>query len=33
MQKIQKFQFGRLYPAPKSTKTYELFPSFWSCFR
>lgn len=24
MQKIQKFQFGRLYVAPKSTKTYEL---------
>ena len=24
MQKIQKFQFGRLYGAPKSTKTYEL---------
>ena len=24
MQKIQKFQFGRLYAAPKSTKTYEL---------
>jgi len=24
MQKIQKFQFGRLYSAPKSTKTYEL---------
>lgn len=24
MQKIQKFQFGRLYTAPKSTKTYEL---------
>ncbi len=22
MQKIQKFQFGRLYAAPKSTKTY-----------
>lgn len=25
MQKIQKFSFGRLYAAPKSTKTYELF--------
>ena len=24
MQKIQKFQFGRLYAAPKSPKTYEL---------
>ena len=24
MRKIQKFQFGRLYAAPKSTKTYEL---------
>jgi hypothetical protein len=24
MQKIQKFQFGRIYRAPKSTKTYEL---------
>lgn len=24
MQKIQKFQFGRMYAAPKSTKTYEL---------
>ena len=24
MQKIQKFQFGRLYAAPKSAKTYEL---------
>ena len=24
MQKIQKFQFGRLYAAPKSTKTYDL---------
>jgi len=24
MQKIQKFQFGRLYSATKSTKTYEL---------
>jgi hypothetical protein len=24
MQKIQKFQTGRLYGAPKSTKTYEL---------
>ena len=24
MQKIQKFQSGRLYAAPKSTKTYEL---------
>ena len=24
MQKIQKFQIGRLYTAPKSTKTYEL---------
>lgn len=24
MQKIQKFQFGRLYAAPKSTKTHEL---------
>ena len=24
MQKIQKFQFGRLYTAPKSTKSYEL---------
>ena len=24
MQKIQKFQFGRLYTVPKSTKTYEL---------
>ena len=24
MQKIQKFQFGRLYAAPKSIKTYEL---------
>ena len=24
MQKIQKFQFGRLYAASKSTKTYEL---------
>ncbi len=25
MQKIQKFQTGRLYAAPKSIKTYELF--------
>lgn len=24
MQKIQKFQFNRIYTAPKSTKTYEL---------
>ena len=24
MQKIQKFQLGRLYAAPKSPKTYEL---------
>ena len=24
MQKIQKFRFGRLYAAQKSTKTYEL---------
>lgn len=24
MQKIQKFQFGRIYVAPKSAKTYEL---------
>ena len=24
MQKIQKFQFGRIYVAPKSSKTYEL---------
>ena len=24
MQKIQKFQFGHIYSAPKSTKTYEL---------
>ena len=24
MQKIQKFQTGRLYAAPKSTRTYEL---------
>ena len=24
MQKIQKFQLGRLYAAPKSAKTYEL---------
>jgi hypothetical protein len=24
MQKIQKFHFGRLYAAPRSTKTYEL---------
>lgn len=24
MQKIQKFQFDRIYRAPKSTKTYEL---------
>ena len=24
MQKIQKFQFNRIYAAPKSTKTYEL---------
>ena len=24
MQKTQKFQFGRLYAAPKSIKTYEL---------
>lgn len=24
MQKIQKFQFGHIYRAPKSTKTYEL---------
>ena len=24
MQKIQKFQFGRLYAAPKTIKTYEL---------
>ena len=24
MQKIQKFHFGRLYAAPKSTKIYEL---------
>ena len=24
MEKIQKFSFGRLYAAPKSTRTYEL---------
>lgn len=24
MQKIQKFQFNRIYSAPKSSKTYEL---------
>lgn len=24
MQRIQKFQFGRIYVAPKSAKTYEL---------
>ena len=24
MQKIQKFQFNRIYAAPKSSKTYEL---------
>jgi len=24
MQKIQKFQFNRIYTAPKSNKTYEL---------
>jgi hypothetical protein len=24
MQKIQKFQFNRIYTAPKSSKTYEL---------
>jgi hypothetical protein len=24
MQKIQKFQFNRIYAVPKSTKTYEL---------
>ena len=24
MNKIQKFQFGRIYAAPKSTRTYEL---------
>ena len=24
MQKIQKFQFNRIYAAPRSTKTYEL---------
>lgn len=24
MKKIQKFQFGRIYSAPKSTRTYEL---------
>ena len=24
MKKIQKFQFGRIYAAPKSTRTYEL---------
>ena len=24
MQKIQKFQFNRIYAAPPSTKTYEL---------
>ena len=24
MQKIQKFQFGRLYATPRSAKTYEL---------
>ena len=24
MQKIQKFQFNRIYTAPKTTKTYEL---------
>ena len=28
MQKIQKFQFGRLYSAPKSTKTYELIDRY-----
>ena len=28
MQKIQKFQFGRLYAAPKSTKTYELIDRY-----
>jgi len=37
MQKIQKFQFGHIYRAPKSTKTYELLdrsghqPSKKSC--
>ena len=25
MQKIQKFQFGRIYTSPTSAKTYELF--------
>lgn len=25
MQKIQKFQFGLIYTAPKSSKIYELF--------
>ncbi len=28
MQKIQKFQFGRLYATPKSTKTYELIDRY-----
>jgi hypothetical protein len=28
MQKIQKFQLGRIYSAPKSTKTYELLDRF-----
>ena len=28
MQKIQKFQFGRLYAAPRSIKTYELIDRY-----
>ena len=28
MQKIQKFQFGHIYCAPKSTKTYELIDRY-----
>ena len=28
MQTIQKFQFGRIYSAPKSTETYELIARF-----
>ena len=28
MQKIQKFQFGRLYSTPKSSKTYELIDRY-----
>ena len=28
MRKIQKFQFGRLYAAPRSIKTYELIDRY-----